>query len=124
MQPVQPMDDFFDLPTLIVIGLAIVVLFRLRSVLGTRTGNERTPLERAQAPKLRRASRGHRRADAPARHRRRPMLDDERRARKVEAEIEQFSRGNAEMAAGLKAIAEADPELHAQNLPRRRQAGL
>ena len=40
------MDEFFDLPTLIVIGLAIVILFRLRSVLGTRTGNERSPLER------------------------------------------------------------------------------
>ena len=45
------MDEFFDLPTLIVIGLAIVILFRLRSVLGTRTGNERSPLERrSEAP--------------------------------------------------------------------------
>ena len=40
------MDELFDLPTLIVIGLAIVILFRLRSVLGTRTGNERPPLQR------------------------------------------------------------------------------
>ena len=47
------MDDFFDLPTLIVIGLAIVILFRLRSVLGTRTGNERNPLERRAAAKNR-----------------------------------------------------------------------
>ena len=38
------MDEFFDIPTLIVIGLAIVVLFRLRQVLGTRTGRERAPL--------------------------------------------------------------------------------
>ncbi len=35
------MDEFFDIPTLIVIGVAIFVLFRLRQVLGTRTGNER-----------------------------------------------------------------------------------
>ena len=49
------MEEFFDIPTLIVIGLAIVVLFRLRQVLGTRTGRERSPLQRqneagAQAP--------------------------------------------------------------------------
>ena len=37
------MDEFFDIPTLIVIGVAIFVLFRLRQVLGTRTGTERTP---------------------------------------------------------------------------------
>ena len=40
------MDEFFDLPTLIVIAIAVFVLFRLRSVLGTRTGTERPPLER------------------------------------------------------------------------------
>ena len=40
------MDEFFDIPTLIVIGVAIVVLYRLRQVLGTRTGRERTPLQR------------------------------------------------------------------------------
>ncbi len=44
------MDEFFDIPTLIVIGVAIFVLFRLRGVLGTRTGNERSPLQRAQQP--------------------------------------------------------------------------
>ena len=37
------MDEFFDIPTLIAIGVAMVVLWRLRSVLGTRTGNERSP---------------------------------------------------------------------------------
>ena len=40
------MDEFFDLPTLIVIAVAVFVLFRLRSVLGTRTGHERPPMER------------------------------------------------------------------------------
>jgi len=100
------MDEFFDLPTLIVIGLAVVILFRLRSVLGTRTGNERPPAER-------------RKADAPAtddtvvpmrpRGTAAPDLDDDRRLRKLEAEIEQFSRGNAELATGMKAVADADP---------------
>jgi predicted lipid-binding transport protein (Tim44 family) len=75
------MDDFFDLPTLIVIGLAIVILFRLRSVLGTRTGNERSPLQR--------------RSEAPAK-----AGDDT---------VVQYSNGNAEIAGGIRQIVEADP---------------
>jgi predicted lipid-binding transport protein (Tim44 family) len=101
------MDEFFDIPTLIVIGVAIFVLFRLRGVLGTRTGNERTPLQRAQQTK-------------PANNDEkivpmRPVTanavegDAEKRALKLAAEIEQMSRGNAEIATGLKAIVDADP---------------
>ena len=107
------MDEFFDIPTLIVIGIAIVVLFRLRSVLGTRTGNERTPLQRAQQqqnqnqpPKpandekvtpIRQATAAPQTGDA------------ERRALKLEAEIEQLSHGDANVSQGLRAIGEADP---------------
>jgi predicted lipid-binding transport protein (Tim44 family) len=107
------MDDFFDIPTLIVIGIAIVVLFRLRSVLGTRTGNERTPLQRrqqAEAPAEQRAANDEtvvplrRPAEAAA-----PNLDADRQARKVAAEIEQFSHGDKAVADGLKQIADADP---------------
>ncbi|MEO5805363.1 Tim44/TimA family putative adaptor protein [Devosia sp.] len=102
------MDEFFDIPTLIVIGLAIVILFRLRSVLGTRTGNERPPVERSKAPV----------AETPVEDTVVPMrprgagnpdLDDERRSRKIDAEIEQMTKGNPDLAAGLKAVAEADP---------------
>jgi predicted lipid-binding transport protein (Tim44 family) len=103
------MDEFFDIPTLIVIGVAIFVLFRLRQVLGSRTGTERTPLQRAQQQ-----------AQKPANDEKvvqmRPVPqpapqdgDAERRALKLNAEIEQLSHGSAEVAAGLKAIAEADP---------------
>tara|TARA_R110002020_G_scaffold231671_4_gene442875 strand:+ start:773 stop:1486 length:714 start_codon:yes stop_codon:yes gene_type:complete len=101
------MDEFFDLPTLIVIAIAVFVLFRLRSVLGTRTGTERPPVERRKP------------ADAgagedtvvPLRPKGTvaPELDDERRARKIEAEIEQYSHGDAALAAGFKDVAEADP---------------
>jgi predicted lipid-binding transport protein (Tim44 family) len=100
------MDEFFDLPTLIVIGIAVFVLFRLRSVLGTRTGNERPPLERRKP-----AEAANEDTVVPLRPRpaAAPDMDDERRARKVEAEIEQFSRGDAELATGLRAVAEADP---------------
>jgi predicted lipid-binding transport protein (Tim44 family) len=103
------MDDFFDLPTLIVIGLAIVILFRLRSVLGTRTGNERPPVERRTPPPVDRKKDDSvipmraRQQDVP------PAVPDERRSRKLDAEIEQFARGNADIATGLRAVAEADP---------------
>ena len=102
------MDEFFDIPTLIVIGVAIFVLFRLRQVLGTRTGTERSPLQRAQEQAQKPANNDKvvpmRPAPAPQ-----PVDNDaERRALKLNAEIEQLSRGNADVAAGLKAIADAD----------------
>lgn len=101
------MEEFFDLPTLVVIAVAVFVLFRLRSVLGTRTGNERPPLERRK-PTTDAAAED---TVVPLRPRTAvaPDLDDERRARKTEAEIEQFSRGNEELASGFKAVVEADP---------------
>jgi predicted lipid-binding transport protein (Tim44 family) len=100
------MDEFFDLPTLIVIAVAVFVLFRLRSVLGTRTGNERPPMERRKP-----AEAAPEETVVPLRPRgtAAPDLDDDHRARKIEAEIEQFSKGNEELGAGLKAVVEADP---------------
>jgi predicted lipid-binding transport protein (Tim44 family) len=103
------MEDFFDIPTLIVIGLAIIVLVRLRSVLGTRTGNERTPLERRTASPKPAANEEKvvpirpRAAETPA------DGDAERRALKLAAEIEAASQGNTQLSAGLKSIADADP---------------
>jgi predicted lipid-binding transport protein (Tim44 family) len=107
------MEDFFDLPTLIVIGLAVVILFRLRSVLGTRTGNERPPIdrtarteaaaERVEADNVTQLPR--RTAEPPPAN----AADAERRARRLSTEIEQYSHGDDAVAAGLKAIADADP---------------
>lgn len=37
------MNDGFDIYTIIIIAVAVFIFFRLRSVLGTRTGNERRP---------------------------------------------------------------------------------
>jgi predicted lipid-binding transport protein (Tim44 family) len=104
------MDEFFDIPTLIVIGVAIFVLFRLRSVLGTRTGNERSPLERRAAQQQKPAADEKvvpMRPAAPAQPQNEG--DAERRALKLDTEIEQLAPGNAPVAAGLRAIAEADP---------------
>jgi predicted lipid-binding transport protein (Tim44 family) len=102
------MDEFFDLPTLIVIGLAIVILFRLRSVLGTRTGNDPSPLERRSEAAAKAGD------ETVIQMRPRPVepqTDEqaERQARRLATEIEQHAAGNAEVAAGLTAIAEADP---------------
>ena len=101
------MDDFFDLPTLIVIAVAVFVLFRLRSVLGTRTGTERPPVERRK-PTTDAANEDTVvpiRSKAPGA----PAMDDDHRNRKLEAEIEQFSKGNPDLAQGFRAVAEQDP---------------
>ena len=106
------MDEFFDLPTLIVIGLAIFVLFRLRSVLGTRTGNERSPLERRnEAASKAPAKPGD---ETVVQMRPRPVEpvsdgDAERRTRKLTTEIDLLAHGDAAVASGLMAIADADP---------------
>ena len=101
------MDEFFDLPTLIVIAVAVFVLFRLRSVLGTRTGNERPPMERRKPA----TAESGEETVVPLRPRGTgaPDLDDERRARKTEAEIEQFSHGDEQLAAGFRSVVAADP---------------
>ena len=102
------MDEFFDIPTLIVIGVAIVVLYRLRQVLGTRTGRERTPLQRQR--EMAAAKPGE---ENVVQMRPNPVAqtneDLERQQRKLEAEIAQFSHGDDNVAEGLRAIAGADP---------------
>jgi len=103
------MDEFFDIPTLIVIGVAIVVLFRLRQVLGTRIGHERPPVDpsKPEAAPERKAEENvlTLRPRSPV-----PESNDEGlRRRKLEAEIEQFSHGDATIAEGFNAVVAADP---------------
>jgi len=105
------MEEFFDIPTLIVIGLAIVVLFRLRQVLGTRTGRERTPLQRQNEAAAKAGAKPG--EENVVQMRPRPIEpqtseDIERAQRKLDAEIVQFAHGDDKVAAGLKAVAEAD----------------
>ena len=104
------MSDILDLPTLIVIGVAIVVLLRLRSVLGTRTGNERPPAQRIRDKEDTNASREE--TVVPLRPRAAEPVQDsdtERAARKLEAEIERLANDDKEIADGLREIAAADP---------------
>lgn len=103
------MDSFFDIPTVIIIIVAIVVLWRLRSVLGTRTGNERPPFDPYSARKPAKSESEDNVVTLPPRR----ATDEgdaetERRQRKLEAELERFGGDHDEVRSGLAAIAEAD----------------
>lgn len=104
------MSDFLDLPTLIIIGVAIVVLLRLRSVLGTRTGNERPPATRIRNNDTNKPDNDD--TVVPLRPGSNDDVvedsDESRRARKMEAEIERYSLGNKDLAKGLAQIVESD----------------
>lgn len=100
------MTEFLDLPTLIIIGVAIVVLLRLRSVLGTRTGNERPPMQR-----VRTTEKEDEDVVVPLRPRDNTAMDDDqdRAQRKFEAELDKLIGDNAELRAGLTEINASDP---------------
>lgn len=118
------MDQFLDLPTVIIIGVAIFVLYRLRSVLGTRTGNERPPRRDIRDSNDERQTsdeRDNAREDARA-----PMddvvvplrpeamndkvdsEDAERAQRKFEAELERLIPNDKNLQAELTQIGAAD----------------
>lgn len=46
----EPMHEFLDIYTIVFIALAVFVIFRLKSVLGQRTGNERPPFDPFKRP--------------------------------------------------------------------------
>src|SRR5208282_6758273 len=43
-------SEFLDLPTILILAVAVIIFFRLRSVLGRRTGAERPRLDPYAAP--------------------------------------------------------------------------
>jgi len=101
------MTDFLDLPTIIIIAVAIFVLFKLRSVLGTRTGTERPPIDRIRPqPKSNDDVVVPLHAGGPSKE-----SDEEadRARRKFEAELDKLVHDNAPLREALKAIGEADP---------------
>lgn len=101
------MTDFLDLPTLIIIGVAVVVLWRLRSVLGTRTGNERPPMTRVRSDNEQRND-----EDVVVPLRPQPASemdgDDDRAQRKFEAELERYIT-DEDVRRGVVDVHEADP---------------
>ncbi len=105
------MSDFLDIPTLIAIGVIIVVFLRMRSVLGSRTGNEKPPVPRVRPQSADKTKEGAPDDIVVAPRAATDNLDaqsDDHRHRKLEAEIEQLSGGNQEIAEGLAAIGAAD----------------
>ncbi len=103
------MADFLDIPTIVIIGVAIFVLIRLRSVLGTRTGNERPPVDRIRP---RPESRKGEEVVVPLYPT--PQEGDEadeaaaRAARKFEAELDRYIGKDEELRKALLDIAQVD----------------
>ncbi len=103
------MQETFDLTTLIFIGLAIFVAWRLRSVLGQKTGHEKPPLDMARRdrPALPREENG---PDNVVR-----LPGSERPA--VPAGPDRWkdlAEPDSEIAKGLDAIAGAEPDFDAR----------
>lgn len=111
------MAEFLDFPTLIIIGVAIFVFFRLRSVLGTRTGNERPPSDRfSESGQENRARGAENKSDdvvVPLRPTANQNEDDgqeefDRAMRKFEAELDRYVGKDEKLRATLLQIAEHD----------------
>jgi predicted lipid-binding transport protein (Tim44 family) len=100
----------FDPLNLLLLAVALVVFWRLRSVLGTRTGNERPPLE----PFGTKPADVKKPADGPGTVIRFPQNDDAEPRRGLEPEpAEPIWKGYAEpgsgLASALEGLAESDP---------------
>src|SRR3954454_12940444 len=54
--PMASMQDVFDIYTIILLALAVIIFLKLRSVLGQRTGRERPPFNPYAAREARPAS--------------------------------------------------------------------
>ncbi len=107
------MNEFFDLPTIIFLGIAIVVLLRLRSVLGTRTGNEK-PASKRIYDKDKKAKNPIANNDDnilplhPDNPANQADIIEEKRALKLEAQIEKLSHGDEKLVQGFRDIASVD----------------
>jgi predicted lipid-binding transport protein (Tim44 family) len=98
------MQDSFDVTTIIFLALAVFVIWRLRSVLGTRTGTERPPLDfrrpEPQAPAAANDANVVRLPDRPAEPQRDAASDPER--------WKGVAEQGSPLAGGLDAIAAAE----------------
>jgi predicted lipid-binding transport protein (Tim44 family) len=108
------MQDSFDLTTIIFLALAVFVIWKLRSVLGTRTGHERTPSEALRgaepqapgpAPETNVVRMPGRVVEDPAAT---PEVPDPERWKG-------FAEPGSPLAAGLDAIVEADRSFNARD---------
>ena len=104
------MGDVFDIYTLLFLVLAVVILLRLRSVLGRRTGNERPPYDpystsenRVGAP----GKPGETVVNLPSPGGRAPATPANSAA--IEAKIEDYAPKDSPLAKALTELMQADP---------------
>jgi len=114
------MDGKIGLETLIFLLIAVVIIWRLRSVLGRRTGDERARYERAKAEQARQAADAQARQQVPANDkvvtlpRREPSQEpavvtgEDRFRESLEERIRKFAGANVQLAEGLLSIARQD----------------
>ncbi len=106
------MSEFLDLPTIIIIAVAVLVLLRLRSVLGTRTGNERPPSTRIHNNEDKNSDDkvvilhpNEKNMQKGVKNKKQDALEAEE---SLEEEIEEFAKSDESLKAALKEIALAD----------------
>src|SRR6201999_3059057 len=107
------MPDVFDIYTIIFLALAVFIFLRLRSVLGQRTGRERPPYDPYSAPDAVRRPVDKVVTIAP-----RPVDASARAAEPARPAADRWKdivEAGSPAAAGLDAIAAADPSFDAQH---------
>jgi len=109
------MGEFLDIPTLFFLIVAVVVLLRLRNVMGTRDGFERPP-ERKDASEHEKDTQDNTKEDdnvVSLPRRRKPVapvnLDAQKHRLKLDTEIERIAKDDEQLSAGLNQIIEEDP---------------
>ena len=112
------MDGKIDVFTLMFRVIAVVVVWKLRSVLGRRTGDDQARYERSkadQAERAKQAQAGEKAADKVVQLPRRggpaetvPVMGEERFREDAETRVRNFAGGNTTLAGGLIDILKAD----------------
>ncbi|MEL6746653.1 MAG: Tim44/TimA family putative adaptor protein, partial [Pseudomonadota bacterium] len=105
------MSGSTDLGTIVFLILAVVILFRLFSVLGRRTGHERPPSDAMTGQAQNRTGRpdGDNVVAMPSRDNR-PEPTLEERVAEARERVDDFMRDDNEIKDGLLAIASSDPD--------------
>jgi len=105
------MGEFLDIPTLFFLIVAVVVLLRLRNVLGTRDGFERPP-EQKDTQESENESDADNVVSLP--NRERPVasvnLDAQKHRAKLDTEIERVANDDEAIVSGLNDIIGADED--------------
>ncbi len=108
------MSIFEDLTTLVTLAIAVFIFFRLRSVLGKRTGHQPPPLDPRDAgelPGARRPAKASRDniVTLPRRGAKDGVADEGRVVTRAEAVVDELAKPGTKLNTGLREIVAADP---------------